>query len=59
MKKRTRFTLMAALTLGAPLIGIGPANAAESAPDASQSKITAHTYIGDAGQMVESFDLVR
>ncbi len=58
MKKRTRFTLMAALTLGAPLIGIGPANAAESAPDDSQPKITAHTYIGDAGQMVESFDLV-
>lgn len=60
MKKRTGLTLIAALALGgAPLGGIVPAaNAAETNTATTPLEITAHTYIGDAGRMAESFELV-
>lgn len=60
MKKRTGLTWMAALVLGvAPLGGNVPAaNAAETNPATKSLQITAHTYIGDAGRMAESFELV-
>ncbi|OWA33415.1 hypothetical protein B9G55_22370 [Saccharibacillus sp. O16] len=58
LKKKTGFTWMAALTLGVPLMSAGTVHAAEVEKPASPPKITAHTYIGDAGRMVESFELV-
>ncbi|MEJ8303377.1 S-layer homology domain-containing protein [Saccharibacillus sacchari] len=60
MKKRTGLTLIAALALGGVPWGVnGPiANAAEANAATTPLEVTAHTYIGDAGRMAESFELV-
>ncbi|CAM4394894.1 hypothetical protein P4H94_32630 [Paenibacillus macerans] len=52
-KKDTALMLTLVLAIGTALTGGWPAKADAASP----LQITANTYIGDAGRMVESFDL--